>query len=491
MDLILFASVVLSAGALGFPFFQLSRTRGLPLGYILVAVLATALLFVGANALSPQPARDFGDLLTSDSLGGLFAFVTISVALLVAVASVPSMVSRSNGPLYCSLLCFSALGMLFLSYSADLLMLFVAWELMSLPTYALAGFDKDRVESNEASAKFAIVGALSSATILYAISLSYGLSGSTQIVDVVRAMETQTTNPMTLATALLFIVGFGFKMSIVPFHMWAPDTYEGAPITITTLLAAGTKKAGFAAAIRVVLAVSTVHVLTHDPVFTVPNILAVLALATMTLGNVAALTQRSVVRMLAYSSVAQAGYILIGFVIFAYAQQNAAFSHEATLGMTGSLFQIINHSIMASAAFLCVALVLGALKRADVGAFEGLARRAPVTAFTMAVSMLALAGMPPLNGFWSKLLLFLSVVNGPYAWLAVAGILNSVFSLGYYLWIVKRMYMDEPPSVERIAEPMLYVVIFSVLVALMVVLGVFPQVVIGFSQGAVPSLFPL
>ena len=291
-------------------------------GYILVAVLATALLFVGANALSPQPASDFGSLLTSDSLGGLFALVTTSVALLVAVASIPSMVSRSNGPLYCSLLCFSALGMLFLSYSADLLMLFVAWELMSLPTYALAGFDKSRVESNEASAKFAILGALSSGIILYAISLSYGLSGSTQIVAVVRAMGTQTANPLTLAAVLLFIVGFGFKMSIVPFHMWAPDTYEGAPLTVTTLLAAGTKKAGFAAAIRVVLALSTVYVVTQNPIFTVPNILAVLALATMTLGNVAALTQKSVVRMLAYSSIAQAGYILIGFVIFSYAQQN-------------------------------------------------------------------------------------------------------------------------------------------------------------------------
>jgi proton-translocating NADH-quinone oxidoreductase chain N len=488
MDLILFASIVLAAGALGLPFFQLSRTRGLLPGYILVAVLAAAVVIVGANALSPQPASDFGNLLTSDRLGGLFALVTISVALLVAVASIPGMVSRANGPLYCSLLCFSALGMLFLSYSADLLMLFVAWELMSLPTYALAGFDKHRVESNEASAKFAILGALSSAIILYAISLSYGLSGSTQIVAVVRAMGTQTANPLTLAAVLLFIVGFGFKMSIVPFHMWAPDTYEGAPITITTLLASGTKKSGFAAAIRVVLALSTVYVVTQNPIFTVPNILAVLALATMTLGNVAALTQKSVVRMLAYSSVAQAGYILIGFVIFSYAQQNAGFAQQATLGMTGSLFHIINHSIMASAAFLAVALVIGALKRADVGAFEGLARRAPVTAFTMAVALLALAGVPPLNGFWSKLLLFLSVVNGPYAWLAVAGILNSAFSLGYYLWIVKRMYMDEPESGERIREPMLYVFVFSLLLALMITLGVFPQIGIGFSQGAVPSL---
>ncbi|MGD0637495.1 MAG: NADH-quinone oxidoreductase subunit N [Nitrososphaerales archaeon] len=490
MDLILFASVSLAASSIGLPFFQLSKTRGKVPGYLLVLTLAAALAFVGLNTVSPQPATDFGSLLSSDSLGGLFALVTLSVTLTVAVVSIPTMVLRANGPLYCSLLSFSALGMLFLSYSADLLMLFVAWELMSLPTYALAGFDKKREESNEASAKYAIIGALSSAIILYAISLSYGLAGSTRIATVVGAMGSQPSNPVTLVAVLMFIVGFGFKMSIVPFHMWVPDTYEGAPITITTLLAAATKKAGFAAAIRVVLAISTVYAVTQNPIFTVPNVLAVLALATMTLGNIAALTQKSMTRLLAYSSIAQAGYILVGFVIFAYAQQNPIFSQEGTLGMTGALFQIINHSIMATAAFVAVALVLSSLKRADVAAFEGLAKKAPITAFTVAVSVLALAGVPPLNGFWSKLLLFLSVVNGPYAWLAVAGLLNSAFSLGYYAWVVKRMYMDEPESAERIREPFLYVVVFAVLVALMIGLGVFPQIGIGFSQGAVPSIFP-
>jgi F420H2 dehydrogenase subunit N len=490
MDLILFAAIALAAPSLGLPFFQLTKTRGMLPGYLLVLALASAVLLVGLNTVSPQPASDFGDLLSSDSLGGLFAIVTLSVTLIVAVISLPTMVRRANGPLYCSLLGFSALGMLFLSYAADLLVLFVAWELMSLPTYALAGFDKQREESNEASAKYAVLGALSSAIILYAISLSYGLAGSTLIVNVVRAMGSQSSDPITLAAVLLFIVGFGFKMSIVPFHMWVPDTYEGAPITITTLFAAATKKAGFVAAIRVVLAASTLYVVTQSPIFTVANVLAVLALATMTLGNVAALTQKSMTRLLAYSSIAQAGYILIGFVIFSYAQGDRSFSQEATLGMTGALFQVINHSIMASAAFVAVALVLTALNRADVSAFQGLAKRAPVTAFTLAVSMLALAGVPPLNGFWSKLLLFLSVVNGPYAWLAVAGVLNSVFSLGYYLWVVKRMYLDEPASTERIGEPLLYVIVFAVLVALMIGLGVFPQIGIAFSQGAVPSIFP-
>jgi len=486
MDYVLLAAVALGAAALGIPFFQLYRARGPLPGYLLAVALVAAIILVALNTLSPQPVPEFGTLLTSDALGGLFALVTLSVTLAITVFSLPTISSRANGPLYYSLLAFSALGMLFLSYAADLLILFVAWELMSLPTYALAGFDKSRQESNEASAKYAILGALSSAIILYAISLSYGLAGSTQISTVVKAFAAQSTDPLSMIAILLFIVGFGFKMSIVPFHMWVPDAYEGAPITISTLFAAATKKAGFVAAIRVVLIASTVYTVTQGSVFTIPNIFAVLALLTMTLGNLAALTQKSMTRLLAYSSIAQAGYILIGFVIFSYAQSNPAYAVDGTLGLTGALFHIINHSVMVTAAFLSVGLVLVALKRADLGAFEGLAKRAPIASFTLSVSLLALAGVPPLNGFWSKLLLILSVVNGPYAWLAVAAVLNSAFSVAYYIWIIKRMYMDEPENRERINEPLTYILIFAVLTALIIGLGLFPQIGINFAQSAVP-----
>lgn len=489
MDYILIAALVLAAAALGTPFFQLTKRRGPLPGYLLAVALAAAAVLVALNTWSPQPVPEFGTLLTSDALGGLFAIITISVTLAVALFSIPTISARANGPLYFSLLAFSALGMLFLSYAADLLILFVAWELMSLPTYALAGFDKTREESNEASAKYAILGALSSAIILYAISLSYGLAGSTQISTVVRAFAAQSSDPLVVVAIMLFIVGFGFKMSVVPFHMWVPDTYEGAPVTVSTLFAAATKKAGFVAAIRVVLAASTVYAVTQNPIFTIPNVFAALALVTMTLGNVAALTQKSMTRLLAYSSISQAGYILIGFVSFSYAQSNISYAQQGLLGMTGSLFQIINHSVMVTGAFLAVGFVLITLKRADLAAFEGLAKRAPVASFTLAISLLALAGVPPLNGFWSKLLLFLSVVQGPYVWLAVAGVLNSAFSVAYYVWIIKRMYLDSPESEERIREPLTYVAIFAVLTALVIGLGLFPQIGISFSQGAVPSVY--
>lgn len=490
MDLILITIAILSASSLGIPFLQTSRGKMADASpYILITALIASLILIGANALYPQQGSVFGNLLSYDRLGGFFGVVTLLVTLFVAVSSVVITNERPNAPLYYSLLSFTAMGMLFLSYAADLLMLFIAWELMSLPTYALAGFEKRRAQSNEAAAKYAIIGALSSAIILYAISLTYGFAGTTQIALAVRAIASQPFNPLASTAILLFVVGFGFKMSIVPFHMWAPDAYEGAPPTISTLLAAATKKAGFVAAIRVLLAVTTLYAVTQNPIFSTANIFAVLALVTMTLGNIAALTQKSMTRLLAYSSIAQAGYILIGFVMFAYSSGVGGYQQEATIGLTGSLFHVLNHAVMKGAAFLVASLVLFKLRRADVRAYAGLARRMPVSAFTLTVAFLALAGVPPLSGFWSKLLLFLSVMNGPYSWLAVAGILNSAFSMGYYAWIIKRMYMDEAETTEKVDEPTGFVVVFAVAVALMIGLGIFPGPAIAFAQHAIPVIF--
>lgn len=454
-------------------------------GYVLAGVLAVTLLMIGAFTLSPTSVSWSGTLLSPDQLGGVFAIVMVGVTLAVAVASFDFIKTASN-PIYYSLLAFTALGMVLLAYSNDLLMLFVAWELMSLPTYALAGFDK-KSRSNEAAVKYAIIGAMSSAIILYAISLTYGLTGSTQIPVVVGFLANPAHQSALAGVAiLLFIAGFGFKMSIVPFHMWIPDAYEGAPTTVSTLLAAATKKAGFVAAIRVVLVAATVYTLTKSSVFSLANIFAVLALVTMTVGNVSALTQKSMTRLLAYSSIAQAGYILIGFVPFAASPTSAA----AALGLTGAILHIINHAIMKGAAFLAAALVLLQLKRSDLGAYDGLAKRMPVTALTMSVALLGLAGVPPLSGFWSKLLLFLSVANGPFWWLAVAGILNSAFSLGYYAWIIKRIYVDDGESTERVKEPFWFVLTFAVLVGLIIGIGLFPQQAINFASGAAHSVVP-
>ena len=481
IDYLTGAIVILAGAALLLPLLQLSKrsSEKLP-GYLLSLALGVAMVFLLMFTINPAPVSWSGNLIAPDKLGGIFALVTVGVTLAVALASIDYQKGPSN-PVYYSLLAFTALGMVMLAYAQDLLLLFVSWELMSLPTYVLAGFDK-KIHSNEASVKYAIIGAMSSAVILYAISLAYGLTGSTQISQVVQQFVNHPTALAGVAT-LLFVAGFGFKMSIVPFHMWIPDAYEGAPTTISTLLAAATKKAGFIAAIRVLLAITTIYVVTQSPLFTMANVFAVLAVLTMTLGNVSALTQKSMTRLLAYSSIAQAGYMLIGFVAFSNAPGSAA----ASLGLTGTIFHVINHSVMKGVAFLAAALVAMQLRRSDLKAYDGLARRMPLTAFTLAVAFLGLAGVPPLSGFWSKLILVLSVANGPYAWLALAAILNSAFSLGYYAWLIKRMYIDDPESTEKVKEPFWFVMVFAVMVGLIIGIGLFPQQVISFASSAASS----
>lgn len=480
MDQLTLSVIILSLTSLFIPFLQITRVKKIA-GYLLTSALVVVFILMITYSLNPVPNQLSGSLLASDKIGALFASVTTGVSLAVSFASILYFDS-DNSPVYFSLLGFASLGMILLSFSKDLLMLFVSWELMSFPTYVLAGIDK-RKESNEAAVKYAIIGAMSSAIILYAISLAYGISGSTQISDVVNALASRH-DLISAVSIILFVAGFGFKMSIVPFHMWIPDAYEGAPVTISTLFAAATKKSGFIAAIRVLLAFTTVYVFTNSLYFTVPNIFAFLALITMTLGNIAALTQKSMTRLLAYSSIAQAGYILIGFVPFSY----SPLSVSAEIGMTGSLFHIINHAIMKGSAFLVAALVLMKLKKCDLDSFSGLAKRMPITSFTLAISFFALAGVPPLNGFWSKLYIFLSVASGPYLWLAIAGILNSAFSMGYYAWVVKRMYLDEPQENTREDEPLIFVILFAVLTGLIVGIGVFPQPFINFSASAASSL---
>ena len=287
----------------------------------------------------PLPPVEFGQgLLANDMFGSFFAITFLIVSIMVTASSWSFMKGRVNPAAYYSLILLSSIGMILIAYSTDLVMLLVSWELMSIPTYALAAFSKRDPISNEAAIKYFLFGALSSAILVVAIGLVYGITGSTNIGVALMAFATLPQNlaPVGLLAIALFVAGFGFKMGLVPFHMWLPDAYEGAPTTIGALLAAGTKKAGFAAAIRVI--VLGMFVLNLD--WTI--ILAIIAIFTMTLGNLGALVQRSVPRILAYSSIAQAGYIMIGLALAPYTDQ----------ALTGSLFHIMNHAVMKSAAFI-------------------------------------------------------------------------------------------------------------------------------------------
>jgi NADH-quinone oxidoreductase subunit N len=283
--------------------------------------------------------------------------------------------------------------------------------------------------------------------------------------------------PIGLLAIALFIAGFGFKMGLVPFHMWLPDAYEGAPTTIGALLAAGTKKAGFAAALRVI--VLGMFALNLDWTMT----LAIVAVFTMTVGNFGALIQKSVPRILAYSSIAQAGYIMIGIAIAPYSEQ----------ALTGSLFHIINHAVMKSAGFIAAAAVATALASYSLERYRGLGLRMPFTAIAFSISLLALAGVPPLNGFWSKLVLFSAAIDsgpkvawGPY--LAIAGVLNSALSLGYYAWIIRKMYMEEGPDMSKVKEPKATLAVLVFAMVFMVGFGIWHAPLLQFASQAIPDL---
>src|SRR6187431_764333 len=425
------------------------------------------------------PTIEFGkSMLADDMFGSFFAITLLIVSVMVTASSWNYMKNKTNPAAYYSLILLSSIGMILIAYSTDLVMLLVAWELMSIPTYALAAFSKRDPISNEAAIKYFLFGALSSAILVLAIGLVYGVTGTTNIGEAIVSMVNVQKDlvPVTVLAVALFIAGFGFKMGLVPFHMWLPDAYEGAPTTIGALLAAGTKKAGFAAAIRVIiLATFALHL-------DWAAALAVIAVFTMTIGNLGALVQKSVPRILAYSSIAQAGYIMIGLALAPYSDQ----------ALGGSLFHILNPAIMKSAAFIAVAAVSITLASYSIEKYRGLAKRMPITAIALSISLLALAGVPPLNGFWSKLVLFnAAIVTGPEIWwgpyLAIAGILNSALSLGYYAWIIRKMYMEEGENRVRQKEPKSIVAVLIFALGFMIVFGIWYGPLLDLASMAVPN----
>lgn len=442
---------------------------------LIISIGYVAYQFVSDNILSSALFSE--DVLVDDAFGGFFAIAMLVVAIFTTVGSFNYMRKKNYPAVYYSLILLSTIGMVLVAYSTDLVMLFVAWELMSIPTYVLAGFMKKNPSSNEAALKYFLFGALSSAIIVYGISLSYGLTGSTNIGEVIQSYATLEPSllPLALLSVGMFIAGFGFKMGLVPFHQWLPDTYEGAPPTISTLLAAGTKKAGFAATIRIV--VLGMVVLNLDWTLA----LGIIAIMTMTIGNVAAIMQKSLARMLAYSSIAHAGYILIGLAVSPY----------SSLGLQGSLYHILNHAVMKGMAFIAVTGIVTTFAVTHIDKLKGLGRRMPITALGLIISLFALAGVPPLAGFWSKLMLFGGALDAGSTiwwapWLAIAGVLNSALSLSYYGWIARKMYF-EGETEKRVSEPKSIIAIMIFSIVFLVGFGIYPDPIIKFVEFAAPT----
>ncbi len=430
--------------------------------YLTILSLLVSLILLISSTLSLTPQEStVPHLLRNDTLGSFFSFIVILVTLFVSITSFDYMKGNPNERVYYSLLLFTAIGMTMLCFAVDLLVIFVAFELMSLPTFILAGYNKQDKLSNEAAVKFFILGALSSGILLYGISIMFGITGSTNLEVISQSLTSLSPDmlPFVIFSTVSMLAGLGLKLSIVPFHMWIPDTYEGSPTTVSTLLSAATKKAGFASAIRIFAVIFPLFY------FDLSLALAIIALVTMTLGNLAALTQKSITRMLAYSSIAQAGYLLIGIVVLPYTH----------LGLIGLLYHSFNHAILQATAFLAAGLVRLKTSSSSLDSYNGLSKVMPITSFCLALSLLGLAGIPPLNGFWSKLILFSAAVDGGYAWLALAGLVNTAISVAYYLLVIKRMYMDET-SIKAIKEPLIFISVLVFATAIIIVTGLLPNV---------------
>jgi NADH-quinone oxidoreductase subunit N len=373
---------------------------------------------------------------------------------------------------YYALVLFSAAGMMLMASANDLLVVFLALELMSLCLYVLAGLFKQRLDSGEASLKYFLLGAFASSFLLYGIALTYGATGSTAFERISAAAPGVVRDGVFLVGLGLVLVGFGFKISAAPFHMWAPDVYQGAPTSVTTLIATGSKAAGFAALIRFLLSAVRPSQPDWSP------LLWGLAVVTMTLGNLVAIAQSNLKRMLAYSSVAHVGYMLVGLVA------------GGASGAGAVLYYLLAYSFTTAGTFGVISLCERAGEEAvDVADYAGLGRRHPLLAGTLSLFLLSLVGIPPLAGFVGKFYLFGAAVQGGYVWLAVIAVLNSAVAAYYYLRVIVFMYMREPEgAVASWAPSFAGGVALAVALTGIVLLGVMPAPFAELAQSAVAPL---
>lgn len=377
----------------------------------------------------------------------------------------------NHGELY-PLILFTVVGMMLMASGTDLMTIFLGLEVMSVSLYVLAGFNRGNKKSNEAGLKYFLLGAFSTGFLLYGMALTYGATGTTRIAKIAAAvgqMSLPSNNIMLVAGMLLMLTGFAFKVAAAPFHMWTPDVYEGAPTPMTAFMSAGPKAAGFAAALRIFLvALPTLQVEWSQ-------VLWVLAVLTMTIGNITALRQDNIKRMLAYSSIAHAGYALVGFT-----------AGNGT-GTAGILFYMLSYAFMNIGAFAIIILVgKKGESNGNVQDFAGFGVKHPVLAVAMSIFLFSLAGMPPTAGFIGKFYLFSGAIQKGYIWLAIIGVLNSAASVYYYLRVMVYMYMKDPTEEfdwMQVTVPMALCVAISVAGSL--IPGIIPSLILQFAQQAV------
>lgn len=464
----------------------LKRKKGIAywslIGFAAVGILELLALIPGTQNLVPfldwtasnAPATEIFEV---SAFSQLFTIVFVFVGALVTIASPQYIKSEKNHGEYYALILIAVAGMSLVATAADLIVIFIGIEIAGIASYALTAFQKSTKRSTEAAMKYFIVGGFSSAITLFGISMVYGAGGSTNLRELGGLLAIGGgMDPIVILGITMLIVGLGFKIAAVPFHMWAPDVYEGAPTTITSLLAAGSKKMGVAAFFKLFLVALLAYKADWDVA------IGIIAILTMTVGNLVAIQQTSVKRMLAYSSIAQAGYILIAIPV------------ATDYALAGGILHVITHAAMKSGAFFVLVALATAGLGEKLGDFSGLNRRSPFLAFAMAIFVLSLAGIPPLAGFASKFVLFSGAIFGAAAghewlvWLAVAGILNSALSLFYYARIIKVMYVNDSPAKDRLMIPSSLKIAIAVALIATIVIGLYPEPFIDASLNAAQGL---
>lgn len=424
--------------------------------------------FVAAGAASlaliNQHSTGFGGMIALDPYAQVLGLVAIVAGALTVLTSFHYVRDLGFGRSeYYALLLFSVSGMVMMAAANNLIVVFIALELLSIPLYVLAGFARPRVESEEAAIKYFLLGAFASGFLLFGIALMYGALGTTDLTRIAQSLAQTGASPLVLIGAGLLLVGLGFKVAAVPFHMWTPDVYEGAPTPITGFMSVGAKAAGFAALLRVF--VYSLGAIQSDWV----TLVAILSAVTMIVGNIVAVSQTNLKRMLAYSSIAHAGYLLMG----------VASANQA--GVAGALFYLVAYAFTNLGAFA----VLAAMARQSgedqtFPSYRGLYRRSPALAVMMMIFMLSLTGIPLTGGFIGKYYLFLSAIEANLIWLAVIGVLTSVVSAFFYLRVIVDMFMREAEP-GREVEPVSYRPLnftVSLSAAVVIILGVVPMAVL-------------
>ncbi len=399
----------------------------------IVGLIVSGILTINTFATS---GIAFNGMVFTGRFPGFFEIVFVSSAVLSILLSRPYLerAGLDHGEFY-SLIVFATVGMMVMASARDLMVLFLGLELMSLSLYVLAGYVRRDPKSNEASLKYFLLGAFATGFLLYGISLVYGASGTTNLAEILDKFSSISANPLLWIGSALILIGLSFKISAFPFHMWVPDVYEGSPTTVSGFMSTGSKAAAFSALVLVFS--YSVH-----PNWQLQQVIAYLAALTMVLGNLVALVQQNIKRMLAYSSIAHAGYALVGI------------ASANSLGRTGVLYYMLAYTFMQIGAFGVVSV----LERRDgkylkVSDYEGLAKSHPFIAALMALFMFSLAGLPPFAGFFGKYYLFASAVTANLTWLAIVGVLASVVSVYFYVNVVVNMYFKDESSVADETAP--------------------------------------